>query len=74
MKNPFDQSPDPLPVQEEPSYRGRGERLYLGDTGRIWFRILLTSFCKNDAQTPLPEGGAPKKGRSPLYLEEVVVW
>jgi len=25
-----------------------------GDTGRIWFRILLTSFCKNDAQTPLP--------------------
>ena len=53
----------PLPVQEEPSYRGRGKKLYLGDTGGIWFRILLTSFCKNDAQTPLPKGAPLRRGR-----------
>ena len=70
MKNPFDYPPDPLPVQEG------GKDYIWGDTGRIWFRILLTSFCKNDAQTPLPKeasaplgrGSAPKKGRSPSGL------
>jgi hypothetical protein len=30
--------------------------LCLGDTGRIQNRILLTSVCKNDAQTLLPKG------------------